>query len=80
MRRASPDDARVQLPALLDGTLQGEMIEIVREDGAIVALVLIEPASAGLSQARRQFGSARGLISRSDDFDAPLADFDGYRR
>ena len=27
---------------------------------------------------RPQFGSARGLIHMSDDFDAPLADFDEY--
>lgn len=29
---------------------------------------------------RPQFGSAKGLIAMSDDFDEPLKDFDEYTR
>lgn len=70
------NEAQAQLAALLDAALQGEKGELVPEDGAIVALVPGECAFAGPSRARRQFGSARGQIAMSDDFAAPLADFD----
>jgi antitoxin (DNA-binding transcriptional repressor) of toxin-antitoxin stability system len=64
------------LDALVDAAIAGEEIVITRDDQAAVRLV---PVSTGNS-ARPQFGSARGLIKMSDDFDAPLEDFDDYTR
>ena len=71
------DEARVHLRALLDAALRGEQVFIASEDTEgtqIVQLVAVK------RHARRpRFGSARGLISVADDFDAPLDDFAEYR-
>jgi len=62
------------LDALVDAAIAGEEIVLTRDDQAAVKLVpVISPGAA-----RPQFGSARGLIKMSDDFDAPLDDFDDY--
>jgi prevent-host-death family protein len=65
-----------QLDDLVDAALSGEEVVITRDDQAAVKLVPV--ASAG--SAKPQFGSARGLIKMSDNFDAPLDDFDDYTR
>ena len=49
--------------------MRGDEVVIVAENGSIARLV---PAT------RPRFGSAKGLITMSDDFDAPLADFADY--
>ena len=51
----------------------GEEIIITRDSQPVAKLIAL-PAS----RARPQFGSARGLIEMSDDFDAPLEDFREY--
>lgn len=68
------DEARVRLPELIGEATEGGEVVIAREDGAAVRLVPVD------SQPRPRFGSARGLFTMADDFDAPLEDFAPYER
>ncbi|MGD0949231.1 MAG: type II toxin-antitoxin system prevent-host-death family antitoxin [Candidatus Binatia bacterium] len=67
--------AKAQLPELVESALGGEEVVLTRDDRPVVKLV---PVAA--SKARPLFGSAKGLITIADDFDAPLEDFDEYMR
>lgn len=62
--------ARTQLPELVRQAARGEDV-ILTEGGEPVAKII--PIARAL--APREFGSARGLIHMSDDFDEPLEDF-----
>jgi prevent-host-death family protein len=73
MHQIDLNQARQQLPELLDAAIRGEEI-IITEDG----LPLVKMLNATLSKPRPQFGSARGLITIPDDFDEPLEDFKEY--
>jgi antitoxin (DNA-binding transcriptional repressor) of toxin-antitoxin stability system len=68
------DEAKSKLPALIDAAINGEEIVIAKDDQHVVKLVPISRAKP-----RPQFGSAKGLISMSDDFDEPLEDFADYK-
>ena len=63
------DEAKAQLPALVDAAARGEEIIIARGDTPLVRLVAIKPLSA-----LRGLGSMKGEIWIADDFDAPLPD------
>lgn len=67
------EEAQAQLQALVEAARQGEEVFILLEDGNVLHLELKRPGS-------RRFGSAKGLITMSDDFDAPLEDFEPYMR
>ena len=73
MHQIDLNQARQQLPELLDAAIRGEEI-IITEDGRPLVKIL----NATVSKPSPQFGSARGLISISDDFDEPLEDFKEY--
>lgn len=67
-------EAQERLPELIDEATSGEDVVIERGDGAAVRLVpVVQP-----ERRPRTFGSARGLIHMSDDFDEPLEDFKDY--
>lgn len=57
------------LGELVEQTLGGTDIVIIRNDRPIAKLVAIPPRMP------RRFGSARGLIEIAEDFDEPLQDF-----
>jgi antitoxin (DNA-binding transcriptional repressor) of toxin-antitoxin stability system len=79
MYRMTADEAKAHLDELIDAALKGE--EVVIADGERRAVRLIPaPQAAGGRGAKRQAGTARGLIVMAPDFDAPLADFDEYMR
>lgn len=65
--------AEKQLRRLIDEADQGEKVVITRGDGASFQLV---PLSK--SKPRPTFGSAQGEIWMSEDFNAPLDDFEDY--
>ncbi len=68
----SAEDAQIHLPELIEAALHGETV-LIASDGAVVRLVpVVRP------NRQRKAGSARGQISMSDDFDAPLEDFAEY--
>jgi len=73
MHQINIDEAKSNLPDLIDAAINGEEIVIAKDDQHVVKLVPISR-----NKPRPQFGSARGLISISDDFDEPLEDFAEY--
>ncbi|HKQ04117.1 MAG TPA: DUF2281 domain-containing protein [Blastocatellia bacterium] len=73
MHQVSLEEAKTQLPDLIDAAVGGEEIIIAKDAEHLVKLVPIATAKS-----RPQFGSAKGLITMSDDFDEPLEDFKEY--
>lgn len=71
------DDATKRLPDLVDAAVRGEEVLITVEDTQGTHLVRLVPVI--WERPRPRFGSAKGLFEMSDDFDAPLPDFDEYR-
>jgi len=49
------------------------------EDGQTVEVVIRGNTKSESNGKRPGFGSARGRIKMSDDFDAPIPDFDDYQ-
>ena len=73
MYRVDVDDAQRRLLDLVNAALSGEDVFIVKDDEQTVHLTpVVQPERSP------QFGSAKGLIEMSDDFDAPLEDFAEY--
>ena len=66
-------EAQARLPELIEQAAGGEEV-VIRGDGNAVLLVPIE------AHGRPRFGSARGMFTLRDDFDAPLEDFAPYER
>ena len=73
MTQLTIEQATCRLGALVDAAIQGEEVVLVHSDHGAVRLVPIER-----SKNRPTFGSAKGLVSMSDDFDEPLEDFLEY--
>ncbi|MDQ3847555.1 MAG: DUF2281 domain-containing protein [Thermoproteota archaeon] len=67
------EKAKLQIDRLLQTALDGEEIVITQNEQPVLKLV---PISA--SKSRRRSGSAKGMITISDDFDEPLEDFAEY--
>ena len=66
--------AQQHLSELIDQTLRGDEVVITKGGTPIVKLVDVSKLKK-----QRQFGTAKGLIKISDDFDLPLKDFKDYR-
>ncbi|WP_193198023.1 type II toxin-antitoxin system Phd/YefM family antitoxin [Nostoc sp. MG11] len=66
-------EASQHLPDLIEAALNGEEIIIIKDNQPLVKLTPVSPVKR-----RRQPGSAKGLITISEDFDAPLEDFQDY--
>ena len=73
MRQVTPEEASTQLADLIDAALHGERVFIARDEDHRVQLIPVAPAAR-----RRRAGSAKGLVTLRDDFDAPLDDFAEY--
>lgn len=73
MHQFKLNEAKVRLLDLIEAALQGEDIFILKDDHQMVKLVPFQSP-----RRKPQFGAARGLITISDDFDAPPADFGEY--
>lgn len=73
MQQISVEEAAGQLASLIDAAVRGEVILITTDDHHVVRLVPVKQAR----QPRRP-GSAKGMIHMTDDFDAPLEDFQEY--
>ncbi len=81
MRQVTRDEAQEHLAELLDAALGGEEIYIEGAGTVRVRLVPVNAeAEADREYGRPRFGSARGLIHMSDDFDDPLPEFEEYMR
>lgn len=68
------DEAQARLPELFREAARGSDVVITGEDGAAIRLVPVQV------HGQPRFGSARGLFTMADDFDAPLEDFEPYER
>jgi prevent-host-death family protein len=73
MKQLPVQQATHQLDALIDAAISGEDVVLTRNDRPAVRLVPVAP-----SRGRPRFGSAKGKLTMSDDFDAPLDDFKEY--
>lgn len=73
MHKVDIRTASGQLDQLTNEAANGEEVIIMRSDGATFKLV---PAFE--TKPRPRFGSAKGEIWMSDDFDEPLEDFEDY--
>lgn len=73
MQQITLDEASQHLSDLIEAALSGEEIIIIKDNKPVVKLTPVSPVKR-----HRQPGSAKGLITISDDFDEPLADFQDY--
>lgn len=73
MHQVTIEEAKDHLPDLIDAAVKGEEIVITKDDQHHVRLVPIQKIKP-----LPKFGSGKGLITMSDDFDEPLKDFEEY--
>jgi prevent-host-death family protein len=73
MTQITLTEASQHLSDLIEAALKGEEIVITKENQPLVKLVPVSPVKR-----RPLFGSAKDLITISDDFDEPLEDFKDY--
>ena len=80
------DKAKREIAGLIQSALNGEEVIITENDQPVLKIVRVSEADAPnflyrkelVTKPPRQSGSAKGLISMSDDFDKPLEDFTEY--
>lgn len=73
MHQVNLTEAATQLAILIEKVVRGEEVIITRSDGKSFQIVPISTPKP-----RPRFGSAKGLVKMSDDFDDLLADFQDY--
>ncbi len=73
MQEINLAEASKNLPELIEAAINGEEVVITKDEQAVVKLTPVSPVKR-----RPLFGSAKGLITMSDDFDEPLEDFKDY--
>ena len=75
MQQITLSEASQHLPKLIESAISGEEIVITKDDLPVAKLVPVPPQPV---KRRPKFGSAKGLVTISDDFDEPLEDFKDY--
>jgi antitoxin (DNA-binding transcriptional repressor) of toxin-antitoxin stability system len=73
MYRVTPEEAEDHLRDLIKAALEGETVIIAQDAEHQVQLVPITHSTHD-----RVSGSGKGTFTMSDDFDAPLPDFEEY--
>ncbi|MBE9146939.1 type II toxin-antitoxin system Phd/YefM family antitoxin [Planktothrix mougeotii] len=73
MHQVNLQEAETKLAELIEEAASGGEVVITRSDGA--AFLIVPLVGAGSIP---KFGSAKGKVIMSDDFDEPLADFEEY--
>jgi prevent-host-death family protein len=74
MQHVTLDEAKTLLDDLMEAATRGEEVFISKEGRGTVQLV-----PRNKPERRRQFGSAQGMFTMSEDFDDPLPDLEVYR-
>ena len=69
------DIAQKELPDLIEDVMLGGHVVITKNKVPLVELVPVSNAKGTPT-----FGSAKGMITMSEDFDASLDDFDEYSK
>ena len=67
MQQVTLDDAKKHVRDLIEAAVQGDEVVITKEDRPVVKLVPVHGIKA-----QPRFGSAKGLITISDDFVEPV--------
>jgi prevent-host-death family protein len=75
MQRVSIEEAKSNLPELIEAAVKGEEVVIAGDGRHLVRLVPVPRMKP-----RPRFGSAEGLVTMSEDFEEPLEDFEEYTR
>lgn len=75
MRVFTVHEAKTHLSRLIQNALDGEDVVIARGRTPLVRLVVVASAKP-----KRELGFAKGLVSTTPDFDAPVTDFAEYER
>lgn len=75
MQEINLAEASKHLPDLIEAALTGEEIVITKDEQPVVKLV---PVSSVKKRWPAKAGTAKGLLTISDDFDEPLEDFKDY--
>ncbi len=73
MYKISLTEAKSRLAELVKEAVSGEEIIITQQNGSAVRLV---PLAS--DKPVPEFGSARGLVEMTDDFDEPIKGFENY--
>jgi len=73
MQNIDVNQAKQRLPELINNAVGGDEVVITKDGEPIVKLIAITERKQ-----HRRFGSAKGLIKMSNDFDEPLKDFRKY--
>ena len=73
MQQVTLEKAAQQLPSLVEAVLRGEEVIILMGDRSSIKLIVNDPLKL-----RPKFGSAKGLVWMSDDFDEPLEEMKEY--
>jgi prevent-host-death family protein len=72
MTQVTLEEAGARLPELIESVKRGEEIVIVRDNIAIARLIPVERDESP----HPRLGTAAGQVWMSDDFDAPLEEFE----
>ncbi len=75
MQTVTLDQAKTHLSDLIEAAAAGEEVFITTAEDLAVQLV-----PRVVKKRKRQFGSAKGLISMAPGFDEPLQDFTEYMK
>ncbi|ARV60546.1 DUF2281 domain-containing protein [Nostocales cyanobacterium HT-58-2] len=73
MQEITLTEASKNLAELVEAAMSGEEIVITKDNQPVIKLTPVLPIKR-----RRRAGSAKGLVTISDDFDEPLEDFKDY--
>ncbi len=66
-------EAQAHFLELIQAVMNGDAVLITKNQQPVARIIATQDENM-----RPQFGSARGLIEMTDDFDAPLEDFREY--
>lgn len=75
MHQVNITEATKHLLELIEAASKGEEIIITKDDQPVAKLVPVAPVK---KRHPAKAGSAKGLVTISDDFDEPLEDFKDY--
>lgn len=75
MQEITLAEASKNLPELIEAAISGEEVVILKDSQPVVKLTPVTPVK---KRRPAKAGSAKGLITISDDFDEPLEDFKDY--
>jgi antitoxin (DNA-binding transcriptional repressor) of toxin-antitoxin stability system len=78
MHQVSLKEAEIRLAELIDEVAGGKEVVITRQDGASFKIVPLLGSAIAPLGAIPKFGSARGSVKMSADFDEPLENFEEY--